>query len=374
MFLSETINRNKKLIDDVVRLHYEGKLAPDTYVIDVNTFVANAKKIRAATDKDLYFMLKQVGRNPYLAKKLLDTGFQGCVAVDFREALTMIKHNIHLSNVGHLVQIPRSLLSQIVQAKPDYITCFSLDKIREIDEVCGQLNYSRKNAVETCDNSNFDEKQKIMLKVIGDDDHLYPAQEGGFKLSELDNFPKFENVEIAGVTSFPCCIDGKLTPNYHTLLRAKEILGEQGFEIKNINAPSANCCSTIPMMPDADSFEPGHALTGTQPMPNQTEVPCVVYLSEVSHHYKDKSYIYGGGYYRRSNVKNALVEGEITEVNCPPVDSIDYHFMLDGHYKISSPVIMAFRFQMFVTRSSVALLEDGEIQGIYTPFGEKTYV
>ncbi|NLC42302.1 MAG: hypothetical protein GX775_05575 [Erysipelothrix sp.] len=44
-------------------------------------------------------------------------------------------------------------------------------------------------------------------------------------------------------------------------------------------------------------------------------------------------------------------------VRPPSLDSIDYYFQLGTTYKVSSPVIMAFRFQIFVTRSRVALVE-----------------
>ena len=38
-------------------------------------------------------------------------------------------------------------------------------------------------------------------------------------------------------------------------------------------------------------------------------------------------------------------------------ESIDYHFSLEGLFPIGSPVCMAYRTQIFVTRSRVALVE-----------------
>ena len=92
-----------------------------------------------------------------------------------------------------------------------------------------------------------------------------------------------------------------------------------------------------------------------------SELPAVLYLSEVSHNFKGKSYCYGGGLYRRSHVKNGLLfdnkgehKVEITPVND---DSIDYYFEISNEQEVSAPLIMAFRFQMFVTRSKVVLIE-----------------
>ena len=73
-------------------------------------------------------MLKQIGRNPYLAKQLMDMGYKGAVVVDFREAEIMMQHHIPIGNVGHLVQVPKGLLPKVVAYKPEVITVFSLEK------------------------------------------------------------------------------------------------------------------------------------------------------------------------------------------------------------------------------------------------------
>ena len=48
--------------------------------------------------------------------------------------------------------------------------------------------------------------------------------------------------------------------------------------------------------------EPGHALTGTTPFHvnrRAVEKPAYVYVSEISHNFRGKSYFYAGGYYSR---------------------------------------------------------------------------
>ena len=129
--------------------------------------------------------------------------------------------------------------------------------------------------------------------------------------------------------------------------------------------------------------EPGHGLTGTTPahaFNDLEERPAVIYLSEISHNFKGKSYAYGGGHYRRSHVSKAIVSNGIQESidTVQPVsnDSIDYYFELSTPHDVSRAVIMAFRFQIFVTRSNVVLVEgiqsnQPKILGVYTSLGQQ---
>ena len=61
----------------------------------------------------------------------------------------------------------------------------------------------------------------------------------------------------------------------------------------------------------------------------------------------------------------------------PPTDeSIDYHFELSENSKVGDTVIMAFRSQIFVTRSDVAVvsgIQTGQprIEGIYDSLGKQ---
>ena len=82
MFLEAVGKRNKKLIEEGFNLHQSGKVMPDSYIIDVDTFLDNAGKILKKARKyniKLYYMLKQIGRNPYLARKLEELGYEGAV-------------------------------------------------------------------------------------------------------------------------------------------------------------------------------------------------------------------------------------------------------------------------------------------------------
>ncbi|KLE14658.1 YhfX family PLP-dependent enzyme [Clostridium sp. C8] len=382
MFLEKTINRNRKLVQAAFKLHKEGLIMPDTYLIDLDTLIENAKKIKEEADKygiKLYFMSKQIGRNPLVCKEFMKLGYDGAVVVDFKEAEVMIDNNIKIGHVGHLVQIPKTLIEKVIKSRPDYITVYSIEKAKELNEVCSKLGL----------------KQNIMLRVLDENDNLYSGQYGGFKLNELksigEELTKLKSLNLSGVTSFPCFLfneesnEIKRTNNIDTIKKAKEIL-EKEFNIKinQLNMPSATCVNSIEKIyrEGGTHGEPGHGLTGSTPyhkFNDGDELPAMVYVSEVSHNLQDKAYCYGGGHYRRSHMENALVgqdleNSKIIEVIPPTDESIDYHFELSENCKVSDTVVMAFRTQIFVTRSNVAIVKgiksgNPEIVGIYDSQG-----
>lgn len=87
----------------------------------------------------------------------------------------------------------------------------------------------------------------------------------------------------------------------------------------------------------------------------------MLYLSEISHHVAGNSHFFGGGYYRRGHLQNALIhhENQFSQSTVLPIDdsSIDYCLRLAGEFPIGSPVIMSFRTQIFATRSDVVLID-----------------
>ncbi len=175
------------------------------------------------------------------------------------------------------------------------------------------------------------------------------------------------------------------TPNLHTLIQARDQLAKSGIAIEQLNAPSATSCTSLPLLAEygVTHAEPGHALTGTIPANQQGDQPeriAMLWLSEISHHFRGDSYCYGGGYYRRGHAQHALVftpeNQKITETNLKTVDdsSIDYTLPLAGEFPVSSAVVLCFRTQIFVTRSDVVLLSgihrgEPEIVGRYDSLG-----
>ena len=383
MFVERLQKDNPKFIEAIVRLQQAGKLLPDSYAVDMEQFRANAKAIvESANAKGikLYFMLKQIGRNPVLGQELMKLGYAGAVVVDFKEAQVMMRHNIPIGNVGHLVQIPEGMVKEVVAYGPEVITVYTADKVRSISRAAAELG----------------REQKLLIRVFGDGDMIYPGQTAGIHLNDLAAFIEeirdLPGIRIAGITSFPCFLysaeagDIAPTANLQTVLKAKQILIEQGIEPEIINTPSTTCCRTLELMAEfgCNCGEPGHGLTATTPNhvdSVQPEKACIAYVSEVSHNFDGLGYCYGGGFYRRSHVENALVGRSADalrpmKVIPPSVEAIDYHFGLSEGCCVGETVIMAFRFQVFVTRSDMVLIEgvsSGEpvVSGVWDSLGNQ---
>ena len=364
MFVERLQKDNPKFLDAMVKLQQAGALLPDAYAVDMEQFRANAAAIVASAKEKgikLYFMLKQIGRNPVLAQELVKLGYDGAVVVDFKEAQVMMRHNIPIGNVGHLVQIPEAMIPQVVAYGPEVITVYTADKVRSISRAAAALG----------------REQKILIRVFGDGDMIYPGQTAGIHLNDLAAFVEevkdLPGIRIAGMTSFPCFLynaeqdDIAPTANLQTVLKAKAILEGLGIVPEIINTPSATCCRTLELMAQygCNCGEPGHGLTGTTPYHvghEQPEKSCIAYVSEISHNFDGLAYCYGGGFYRRSHVENALVGRDASNLRSvkvvpPSVEAIDYHFGLDQACAVGETVIMAFRFQVFVTRSDMVLIE-----------------
>ena len=384
MFLETLKHRNPNLIKTAFELHQKGLVMPDSYIIDVDTFLDNAAKILKKAKEyniKLYCMTKQVGRNPYLAKELEKIGYSGVVAVDFKEAELFINNGLKIGNVGHIVQIPKNMIKKVVRSNPEIITVYSYEKAEEISKAALELG----------------KIQDIMLKVNDSGSEIYPGQESGFETENIEEDIKkilsLKGVNINGLTSFPCflynkdekCI--KPTENINAIIKVKKILKEKfNIEVAQINLPSATSVENLKLIKDLGGTygEPGHSLTGTTPMAEKIEIdeiPAYIYVSEISHNFRGKSYFYGGGYYRRSNIKKVIVgnseKNSEIKVNKINPDNIDYYLEIEKERNIGDTVLGCFRAQMFVTRSTIILvrgIQKGkpEIIGKYTSSGEKT--
>ncbi|XXM71378.1 YhfX family PLP-dependent enzyme [Lysinibacillus sphaericus] len=378
MFLEATQKSNPKLIDYAVELHQSGSITPNTYVIDLDSIKQNSKLLSSKARKqdiELFFMTKQFGRNPLIAKAIVESGIEKAVAVDPWEALSLSKHGIKIGHVGHLVQIPKNMMPEILGLSPDYVTVFSYENARNLNAAALDLN----------------RRQKVLLRIANKGDFLYNGQEGGFTLEDLkgqiDRLEELAGLEIAGLTSFPCLIiEGdavRPSPNVESMHEAKAFLEDRGYQKLEMNMPSATSAETMSLLKEngATQGEPGHALTGTTPLhavKDLAERPAMVYVSEVSHLYGDRAYVFGGGFYPRSRMENALVG---TNDNLKKVDiiendpsNIDYYGTLaTTDVTIGDTVIYAFRTQIFVTNAQVAVVQNletaPEVLGIYDSTG-----
>lgn len=358
MFLQRLLKKNKRFVDEVLNLYSKGNILPDTYFIDLDTLFENAKNILNEAKKyniTLYYMLKQIGRNPYIARKLEEMGYRAAVCVDFKEAEIMMENGLKLGNVGHLVQIPKCFLKRIISYGVEIITVYSVEMIEEISRISKKLG----------------KVQDIMIRVVENNSNVYPGQEAGFSLEEIKEIlpiiEKLDGVKLNGLTSFPCFMyDAERekieeTNNLKSLLEVKEYLKSKDVNVDQINLPSVTSVENMEMIYKYGGThgEPGHSLTGTAPFSRDfgVEIPAYLYLSEISHNFSDKSYFYGGGYYPRGNVEFGYVGNEVVKVNKFSAENIDYYLSLDGKKTIFSPIILCFRTQIFVTRSDVVLIE-----------------
>lgn len=361
MLLKALQKQNPALMEAALLLWQQGAIRPDSYVIDVDQVRKNAGLLletAARHGMTLYLMSKQFGRNPMLCKLLLECGYQGIVAVDFKEARQLYQHNLPVAHVGHLVQIPSGMVEEVVSHRPEVITVYSIAKAREIAKAAVRQGT----------------EQALLLKVWHPNDLIYPGQEAGFALDELpaviNEIKTLGGVRLVGVTHFPCMLfdsekgETLPSPNLKTLIEAKGILEREGIHVEQINGPSATCVESIPLLAryGVTHAEPGHSLTGTMPSNQQGEQPehvAMLYLTEISHNHQGRSYCYGGGYYRRGHLSHALVHDQqwhLSKVLTPAADSIDYTLSLTEPFAVGCPVVMCFRTQIFVTRSDVALV------------------
>ena len=383
MFLSRLKENNTALLEYAFEAAKKGEILPDTYILDLDTIIQNAKVMKEEADKynlDLYFMLKQIGRNPVVARALQDLGFAGAVCVDYKEALCMIENGVKVANVGHLEQIPTAALKKIISSKPTVVTVYSLDKIKEINNVAKELGIV----------------QGLLIRLTDADSQLYSGQIAGFHTDCIKNLiaevNQLNHVEIKGLTVFPALLyDDETktilpTENINVINRGIEICNKHGLTDLNINLPSATCTASIKLIHDlgGTSGEPGHGLTGTTPLHKVTDQPEKIgycYVSEISHNYEDKAYCYGGGLYRRGHMENVLVgtslqDAKLSKIKAPDLDSIDYHFEIDENYPVGLTCVMCFRTQIFTTRSHVAVvkgLQTGkpECVGLYDAVGKE---
>jgi predicted amino acid racemase len=376
MFLDVLTRRNPALIDAAVELHRRGAIPPATFVIDADQVEANARRLADAAEDhglQLYFMLKQLGRNPVLAERVTPW-IPAAVTVDLDDADVLSSAGVKIGHVGHLVQPHDAALARVLRYEPEVVTLFGAEKARRLSEVAGGMG----------------REQAVLLRVVGPDDRFFPGQEGGIPVAEVasayEEINSLPGLRVAGVTSFPVFdFDGGeflATPNLRTLTDVSASLG--GLE--QVNAPGHTSLAVLPALAAAGAThaEPGHALTGTTPLAavrDVEEVPAACYLTEVSHLDDARITVFGGGFYSRGNgLGGVVVRGDQRrrlELEPLPDSAIDYyrHLRRDGAAAaVGDPVVFAFRFQAFATRAKVAAVAgvgsaDPEVIGLHDVMG-----
>ncbi|WP_306318734.1 MULTISPECIES: alanine racemase [unclassified Streptomyces] len=388
MFLDSLLTRNPELADAAADLHRRGEIPPDTYVMDLDAIEANAALLAAEADRlglSLWFVVKQLGRNPELIRAIA-RHIPRYAAIDPPEARTLHAAGAQAGNLGHLVQIPYRALPEMLAWRPETVTVYDLANARAVSDAARELGFV----------------QDVLIRLEGAEGSVYPGQEGGVPFAGIDAFAaeaeRLPGVRIAGVTAFPCVLcdpvtgEPSPTPNFELAVKARQTLAARGHTGLKLSAPSATSMATLPLLAElgATHGEPGHSLTGTTPLHahdlTQPEKPAYVYVSEVAHTLSDgRPAVYGGGFYPRSGIKTALLPrtGERLRVQDAPAENIDYYRLLDAPepgvgggagVEVGDTALLAFRTQIFVTRSTVAVvagLADGapRLLGLYDAQG-----
>jgi predicted amino acid racemase len=371
MFINMTKKRNPGLIQAAVKLHQDGVIPANTYVIDLDSLEENVRKLSQKAKEhglNLYYMSKQIGRSGFVGQAIEQKGIERAVAVDIDEAFELKKQNCQIGNIGHIVQPSKSQWKEVLtKLNPEVVTLFSVEKGKQLSTAAEKLGVV----------------QDVILRVIKPSDMVYPGQFGGFLINQLedslDELVKLKGIKVIGITSFPVLqingekSDFEFTSNMETIKLARIILEDKGITVSHVNAPSATSCHTIPMLKEygVTHGEPGHALTGTTPLhaykEDLPEVPAMIYVSEISHMDDNYAYTIAGGFYPRSNMENALYGSNKTEileqhtkVDCVSPENIDYYGCLkrEKNMKVADTVIYAFRTQVFVTRAHVAFVRN----------------
>ena len=123
----------------------------------------------------------------------------------------------------------------------------------------------------------------------------------------------------------------------------------------------------------ATQVEPGHGLTGTTPwhsVQDLAEEPAIAYVTEVSHLWNDRAYVFGGGLYVDPVLPGAapttaiivpgggtLQDSVTLPVEMPAPEAIDYYATIPLNGAAVQPgdtVVFGFRPQVFVSRGLTA--------------------
>jgi predicted amino acid racemase len=379
MFITRLLSDNPELALTAMRAHQEGRLLANTYLIDLDTFSANAAVFRdaaEATGLHTYFMAKQFGRNPDACRAAVEAGLPSAVAVDTQCLEAEVRHGIPVGHVGHLVQPHRGSERVIIDARPEVVTIFSL-------EVAERIATAARAA---------DRIQDVLLRIHAPGDHFYFGHGGGFPLSAVEDAAKAVNaiggLRVVGVTTFPCLLADPVsrtvapTHNLGSLTEAARRLRAAGVDVRQVNAPGTTSAHTLETLAKAGAthVEPGNALHGTTPLhvfdSAAPETPAIVYVSEIGHFDGEDAYVFAAGYYIDKVLGDypltalcghdeSLVDRRLS-VETAPEGAIHYYSIIRDARRqgvqVGDTVVFCFRPQTFVTRArtqSVAGLHTG---------------
>jgi predicted amino acid racemase len=371
MFLDVLRRRNPAFIESAMRLHQEGRIPANSYVLDLDALERNARILKSDATRlgmNVFAMTKQFGRSSSACHAIMRGGIDWSVAVDMACARATHRAGMKLGHLGHLQQVARyeaAAAAKLLQ--PEYWTVFNDTKAEEA--AAGAKAAGR--------------TQNLLARIKAEGDTFYRGHEGGFDASDAvavaDRLDGLDGGRFAGITTFPALLfDHKTrkvlpTHNLSTLAKAADVLAKAGRTHIEINAPGTTSSVMLPALAEAGATqcEPGNGLHGTTALhviEDLPELPAMLYLTEVSHLSGGKAYCFGGGFYidpifADYDVKAivgdepTVATGALRSVEVPPPSAIDYYAMIDASGakppKVGDTAVFGFRGQAFVTRAYV---------------------
>lgn len=308
--LDRALARNPALIEAAFELHRDGRIPSPTQIVDLDAIAENAAvQARAAARHGVrvFAMTKQNGLDPFMTRIALDQGLHSTVAVETLQAHRIHRYGFPLGNVGHLQNIPRRQVPQIVAMRPEFITVYSLQAATWVSEAARELGVEQDLYVRVTNPAVVEGS-----KVAGTDEGAFGGLVGGWTEADcvegIRPLLELPNVRVAGLTQFsgiayqgnPDAASARPTQALETTFRAKETLErELGLADLHVNCGGNANAITFGMLAahGVTEVEPGLSISGscafhaTEEMP---EKPAQAVVTEVTHFWEDDVYTVGG--------------------------------------------------------------------------------
>lgn len=302
MLLAKALERNPGMLDAAIRLHRDGRLPAGTHMVDLDAVADNARAIAQAASRHgvrVFAMTKQDGHEPHMTRVALDQGIDSVTAVEAMQAHRINRFGFPLGNVGHTQQIPFAQVERIVAMRPEFVTVYSAAAARAVSDAARRLGTVQ--------------PLYVTVANVGDEgvhDELIGGWTEATCVQGVREIAELSHVRVAGIAQhvtidYPSQDDphaARPTEAFMTTLRAKRLLeSELGLPELHINCAGNVNAITIQQLAGygATEVEPGAALVGSgrfHCLMDMPERPAQVYVSEITHHWRDNAYAIGGGF------------------------------------------------------------------------------
>jgi predicted amino acid racemase len=391
MLLGQALKRNPEMVEAAIDLHQRGAIPAATHLVDLDALAENTRAMaESAREHQLrtYIMTKQNGHNPHMAAVALAQGLDSICAVESIAAHIINRYGQPVGHVGHLSNIPKHQVRQIVGMEPEVITVYSYESAKMVSDAAGELGRT----------------QNIYVRVSNpDDEGLLRGMVGGWTLDDcvqhVRRLVELPNVRVSGLTQH-CCINYMTqrdphnavpTEAFFTMIKAKDKLErELGLEDLRVNCAGNTNAVTFGVLAGygATDMEPGLALTGSAffhaLLEDMPERPAQLFVTEVTHHWQGEvntlgggfAYLetFGGGYENpyRGAVGSSFEEAKDNFVDLVFRGVVDYHGVCTGDVDaaIGDTAVFALHPQFLVERgytAAVSGISRGEprVEGIF---------